>query len=84
MQRPYPNDPRLTGIAIAFRNGALIADRVMPRVPVGKSTFKWNEYDFAEGITVPVTIVGRRAARPRSSSPRWNAPAAPRTTAWTT
>ena len=27
MQRPYPNDPRLTGIAIAFRNGALIADR---------------------------------------------------------
>ena len=60
MQRPYPNDPRLTGIAIAFRNGALIADRVMPRVPVGKSTFKWNEYDFAEGITVPVTIVGRK------------------------
>lgn len=60
MQRPYPNDPRLTGIALAFRNGELIADQVMPRTPVGKSTFKWNEYDFAEGVTVPVTIVGRK------------------------
>lgn len=60
MQRPYPNDPRLTGIAIAFRNGELIADQVMPRVGVGKTTFKWNEYDFAEGITVPITIVGRK------------------------
>ncbi len=60
MHRPYPNDPRLTGIAIAFRNGEMIADRVMPRVQVGKTTFKWNEYDFAEGITVPVTIVGRK------------------------
>lgn len=60
MQRPYPNDPRLTGIAIAFKNGALIADQVMPRVPVGKSTFKWNEYDFAEGVTVPETQVGRK------------------------
>lgn len=60
MQRPYPNDPRLTGIALAFRNGELIADQVMPRTPVGKSTFKWNEYDFAEGVTVPTTIVGRK------------------------
>lgn len=60
MQRPYPSDPRLTGIALAFRNGELIADRVMPRTPVGKSTFKWNEYDFAEGVTLPVTIVGRK------------------------
>lgn len=60
MLRPYPNDPRLTGIAIAFQNRALIADQVMPRVPVGKSTFKWHEYDFAEGVTIPITIVGRK------------------------
>ena len=60
MQRPYPNDPRLTGIAIAFKNGEMIADQVMPRVQVGRTSFKWNEYDFAEGITVPVTIVGRK------------------------
>lgn len=60
MQRPYPNDPRLTGIAIAFKNGEMIADRVMPRVPVGKTEFKWLEYDFAEGVTVPETMVGRK------------------------
>lgn len=60
MLRPYPNDPRLTGIAIAFRNRELIADQVMPRVMVGKSTFKWSKYDFAEGVTVPITIVGRK------------------------
>lgn len=60
MQRPYPNDPRLTGIAIAFRNRAMIADMVMPRVGVGRTTFKWHEYDFAEGVTLPVTLVGRK------------------------
>lgn len=60
MQRPYPLDPRLTGIAIAFQNRELIADAVMPRVQVGKSTFKWLEYDFAEGVTLPITIVGRK------------------------
>ena len=60
MLRPYPNDPRLTGIAIAFQNRELIADAVMPRVQVGKSTFKWLEYDFAEGVTIPETAVGRK------------------------
>lgn len=60
MLRPYPNDPRLTGIAIAYQNRELIADQVMPRVEVGKTTFKWLEYDFAQGVTVPETAVGRK------------------------
>lgn len=60
MNRPYPNDPRLTGIAIAFKNRGMIADQVMPRVSVGKTEFKWLEYDFAEGVTVPETKVGRK------------------------
>lgn len=60
MIRPYPNDPRLTGIAIAFANRAMIADLVMPRVAVGKTTFKWNEYDFAQQVTLPETLVGRK------------------------
>ncbi len=60
MLRPFPNDPRLTGIAIAFQNRELIADLVMPRVGVGQSTFKWLEYDFAQGVTVPATLVGRK------------------------
>lgn len=60
MQRPYPNDPRLTGLTLAFRNRELIADQVMPRTPVARTTFKWNEWDFAQGITLPVTLVGRK------------------------
>lgn len=60
MNRPYPSDPRLTGIAIAFKNRALIADSVMPRTQVGKTSFKWLEYGFAEGVTLPITIVGRK------------------------
>lgn len=59
-QAPFPIDPFLTGIAIAYRNNTLIADSVLPRTPVGKQTFKWWEYEKAEGFTVPETLVGRK------------------------
>ena len=35
---PFPIDPELTAIAIAYRNGRMIADEVLPRVPVGKQS----------------------------------------------
>lgn len=60
MQRPYPNDPRLTGLTIAYRNPDFIADAVMPRVEVGHSSFKWDEWNFAEGLGQPITLVGRK------------------------
>lgn len=59
--RPFPTDPRLTGIAIAYRNNELIADRVLPRVPVGKKEFRWLKFDRAERMTVPETLVGRKS-----------------------
>ncbi|MCH5051197.1 phage capsid protein [Pectobacterium aquaticum] len=59
MAAPFPIDPHLTAIAIAYRNASLIADSVLPRVPVGKSEFKWWEYDLADGFTLPNTSVGR-------------------------
>ncbi|KHS86519.1 phage capsid protein [Pectobacterium carotovorum] len=59
MAAPFPIDPHLTAIAIAYRNASLIADSVLPRVPVGKSEFKWWEYDLADGFTLPNTNVGR-------------------------
>lgn len=59
-KRPFPVDPHLTAIAIGFRNGAMIADQVLPRVIVGKSEFKYWKYDPAEQLTVPDTRVGRR------------------------
>lgn len=57
---PFPVDPVLTGIAMAFRQRGMIADDVLPRVPVGGSEFKWYKFDFAEETTLPDTRVGRR------------------------
>lgn len=61
-QRPFVVDPVLTAIAIGYSNPAqvLIADAVMPRIPVGGEQFKWTEYPIAEAFTVPDTEVGRR------------------------
>ncbi len=57
---PFPTDPVLIAIAVAYTNRALIADMVLPRVGVGLKEFKYFEYDLAEGFTVPDTRVGRK------------------------
>ncbi|MBI0036728.1 phage capsid protein [Gilliamella sp. B14384H2] len=59
MQYPFPVDPQLTAITIAYRNTKLIADEVLPRVPVSNTSFKWLEFDFSERFTLPNTKVGR-------------------------
>lgn len=59
-QAPFPIDPFLTGIAIAYRNSTLIADSVLPRIPVGAQTFKYWKFDKADSFTVPETLVGRK------------------------
>lgn len=59
MQRPFPVEPQLTAIAIAYRNTKFIADEVLPRVPVSSTSFKWLEFDFSERFTLPNTKVGR-------------------------
>lgn len=59
--RPFPTDPRLTGIAIAYQNSDLIADKVLPRVPVAKKEFRYLKFDRAERMTVPETLVGRKS-----------------------
>lgn len=58
--RPFPIDTRLTGISLAYQNRALIADMVLPRVPVGNQSFKWLNWNKAERFTVPNTLVGRK------------------------
>lgn len=58
---PFPIHPALTAIAIAYRNTRLIADVVLPRVPVGKQEFKYLKHNLAEGFTVPETKVGRKS-----------------------
>ena len=64
---PFPIQPELTAIAIGYRNSALIADEVLPRVQVGKQEFKYLKYDLADSFTVPDTRVGR-TSRPTEVS----------------
>lgn len=60
---PFPIDPVLTGITLAYRNQRYIADEVLPRTaPFAKQEFKYNKWDKAEGFTIPNTRVGRRGA----------------------
>lgn len=58
-EAPFPIDPVLTGIAIAYKNEAYIADAVMPRAPVGLQSYKWKQYDLGETFRIPATHVGR-------------------------
>ena len=55
----FPISPALTAIAIAYRNRRMIADAVLPRVPVGKQEFKYQRYNLTDGFTVPNAHVGR-------------------------
>ena len=61
MGAPFPIDAELTAIAIAYENRRMIADLVLPRVPVGKQEFKYWLQDLSEGFTVPDTKVGRKS-----------------------
>lgn len=61
MNRPFPVDPTLTAITIAYRNPAhtLIATRALPAVQVLSEKFKWQKYPLEEGFDVPDAEVGR-------------------------
>jgi len=63
-QAPFVTDPRLTNIAVAYINEAMIADRVMPRTPVGQREFRYLKYEQEERFTVPNTRVGRKSRTP--------------------
>ena len=60
--RPFIVDPALTAIAIKFSNPDvnLIADRVLPRRPVGGEKFTWLKFPIEDSFTVPNTFVGRK------------------------
>ena len=63
MSDPFPRDKHLTAIAIGYKNPdtTLIADAVLPRVPVGQEAFTWIEYPVGEAFTLPNTLVGPRS-----------------------
>ena len=56
---PFPIQPELTKIVVAYTNPNHIADLVLPRVKVGLQSFRYRKYDQADSFTVPTTLVGR-------------------------
>ena len=60
---PFPVNPVLTGIAISYKNAALIADAILPRLEprFEVETFKWWKFDFSQFVTLPDTQVGRKS-----------------------
>lgn len=59
-QAPFVIQPRLTAITLAYRNQRLVADDVLPRIPVDSPLFKWSQYNLGDAFTVPDTRVGRK------------------------
>ena len=60
-QAPFPVNPDLTAVSIAYTNEAMVADQVLPRVRVGKQDFKYFKANLVDGFTVPDTRVGRKS-----------------------
>ncbi|WP_198086643.1 hypothetical protein [Variovorax sp. E3] len=62
MNHPFVIVPSLSAIAIAYTQGNLIADKVLPRVPVYTEQFNHQKYALGEAFAAPDTLVGRKSA----------------------
>ena len=60
-QAPFPVNPDLTAVSVSYTNEAMVADAVLPRVRVGKQSFKYFKVNMVDGFTVPDTRVGRKS-----------------------
>lgn len=58
---PFPVNETLTGVVIAYENKELVADRVLPRMPVSSKKYKYVEYPKGQLFSVPETRVGRKS-----------------------
>lgn len=53
-------NPELTAIAQTYRNKKCIADEVLPKVPVFTESFAYMDYNKADFLTVPETLIGEK------------------------
>ncbi len=60
--RPFPTDPRLSALTIAYRNMRYIADDVLPRVTAPKKEYRFKEFSVAQSYAAPDDTVGRASA----------------------
>lgn len=56
---PFPVEARLTQIALAVKPQGLIADQVLPRIPVPGKKFIYSKLNTSEQFTIPDAKVGR-------------------------
>lgn len=57
---PFPVDAVYSGVSLAYRNNAYIADQVLPRTKVGKHSFKYRVFGKDQYLTLPDTAVSRK------------------------
>lgn len=60
--QPFRIVPRLTRIAMAFQQPGMIADQVLPRVPVEGELFEYTKVSEKERLMIPDTKIGRTGA----------------------
>ncbi len=70
MKAPFPIDPVLTQIAVAWMNRRFIADDVSTRFTVARQEFSYRVMNNEERFTIPDTNVGR-ASRPNEIEFGW-------------
>lgn len=61
MKTPFPVNPFLTGIVMAYQNAEFIADEVLPRKTVGARLYKYGVIGLDQYLTAPNTLVGRKS-----------------------
>ena len=62
MASPFVIVPSLTAIAVSYTQKNLIADQVLPRVPVDTQAFRYVKYALNDAFKTPDTLVGRKSA----------------------
>jgi hypothetical protein len=60
--KPFVIVPVLCAVAVAYAQGNLIADGVLPRVTVDTELFRYNKYGLDDMFRAPDTRVGRKSA----------------------
>lgn len=59
---PFVIVPSLAAVAVGYRQQRLIADNVLPRVPVMTQSFRYLKYALGDAFKTPDTRVGRKSA----------------------
>ncbi len=59
---PFVIIPSLAAIAVGYKQANLIADMVLPRVPVATQNFRYLKYNSGDEFLAPDTRVGRKSA----------------------